>query len=375
VTPENSNAAAGARRITVEVARPYDVVIGAGVLPSLPLLISEQRTALITDTNLAALYGEQLQDAFSAAGKELLIKTVPAGETSKDAATFVSLLDFLAASMLGRDAAIVGFGGGVITDLAGFVAASWLRGVAYYSVPTSLLGMVDAGVGGKTGLNLTAGKNLVGAFWQPRAVLMDVALLASLPEREFRHGAVEFFKHGLISDTSLLGLLGDPRFSRSGDPALLTDWLVSSVRVKAELVAADEREQGVRTWLNYGHTLAHALEGVTQHELAHGEAVAYGILYAALLGRARGLADVTPFALRLLDFVRPLPLPAVGFADLREFLQRDKKNTTGQQRFVLLQEPGRPLVVSDVSLAEQEQAWLELRQLVSGERVFTEVDS
>jgi 3-dehydroquinate synthase len=360
---------AGSTVIPVRVASPYEVRIGAQLLPSLPALIAEQRVALVTDENLAALYGTQLQQLFAAAGKELLIRAVPAGEASKDLATFQTLLEFLAAHSLGRDAAVVGFGGGVVTDLAGFVAASWLRGVAYYSVPTSLLGMVDAGVGGKTGLNLAAGKNLVGAFWQPKSVLLDVALLASLPEREFRLGAVEFFKHGLIGDTSLLDLLGHPQFSGSGDPALLAGWLAASVRVKAEIVAADEREQGVRAWLNYGHTLAHALEAATRHGLAHGEAVASGILYAALLGRERGLADVTPFALQLLDYVAPQPLPALDFAGLVPFLQRDKKNTAVTQRFVLLRAPGEPQVVADLSIAEQEHAWLLLQQLVSQREV------
>jgi 3-dehydroquinate synthase len=352
------------QRLRVQVSNPYEVTVGADILSLLPRLIPEQRVMLVTDTNLAGLYGPQLRSAFAAAGKELLLGTVPPGEASKDGATFLSLLDLLAAHALGRDCAVVGFGGGVVTDLAGFVAASWLRGVAYYSVPTSLLGMVDAGVGGKTGINLPAGKNLVGAFWQPRAVLIDVALLASLPEHEFRLGAVEFFKHGLIGDASLLELLGNPQFSGSGEPAQLVGWLSAGIGVKARLVAEDEREQGVRAWLNYGHTLAHALEGATQHTLAHGEAVAYGILFAALLGRERQLADVTDFALRLLDYVQPQPLPAVGFDRLLEFMQRDKKNAAGMQRFVLLDRPGQPRLVADVSLDEQLRAWQLLRELV-----------
>lgn len=353
------------REVEVSSADPYRVLIGPGALTALPGLIPAPRVALITDENLAALYGPQLKSLF-AAGPELLLHSVPAGESSKNAATYVALLEALAARSLGRDTAIIGFGGGVVTDLAGFVAASYLRGVPYYSVPTSLLGMIDAGVGGKTGINLSAGKNLAGAFWQPQAVLLDTDLLASLPEREFRFGAVELFKHGLIGDPDLLDLLDNPDFAPRGPGTQLTAWLASGVQVKADLVAQDEREQGVRAWLNYGHTLAHALEAATDHTLAHGEAVAYGLLFAALLGRERGLANVTGFAQRLLAWVAPQPLPPLEFSTLIPFLQRDKKNTATTRRFVLLERPGQPVVVSDVSQAAQELAWQELQQLQAG---------
>lgn len=352
-------------KVEVNCAAPYRVLIGPGALASLPGLIRAPRVALITDENLAALYGPQLRSLF-AAGPELLLHSVPAGESSKNAATFVALLEALAAESLGRDTAIIGFGGGVVTDLAGFVAASYLRGLPYYSVPTSLLGMIDAGVGGKTGINLSAGKNLAGAFWQPQAVLLDTDLLASLPEREFRFGAVELFKHGLIGNPDLLDLLDDPEFAPGGPGPKLAAWLAAGVQVKADVVGQDELEQGVRIWLNYGHTLAHALETATDHALAHGEAVAYGILFAALLGRERGLADVTGFAQRLLTWVDPQPLPPIQFTALLPFLQRDKKNTVATSRFVLLEKPGQPIVASDISQAAQEHAWLELLQLQSG---------
>lgn len=355
-----------ARRLSVAVDPAYDVLVGPGLLQHLPRLVAAAQVAIVCDENVAAAQLGGLPEAFREAGKRVELLLVEPGEGSKSPSVWARLLEQLADRAFNRDCAIVGLGGGVVTDLAGFVAASYLRGVDYYSVPTSLLGMVDAGVGGKTGLNLSAGKNMVGAFWQPRLVLIDVDALSSLPERQFRLGAVEFFKHALIGNPDQLSLLGQSSFGPAASADLLSRWLAENIAVKARVVAADEREAGDRAFLNFGHTLAHALEGASGHRLEHGEAVAYGILFAALIGRARGFEDVTPLAMQLLRYVQPGPLGPLALPELLPFMARDKKARAGVQRFVLLRSRGEPLLADDIGAAELESAWLELRRLVEG---------
>ncbi len=351
-----------ALRVTVGLERPYDVLIGPGVLMGIGSLLPERRVALITDSNVAPLHGSKLADQLARDGREVELIIVEPGEGSKSPTTWAGIVERLAERGFGRDSVVAGLGGGMVTDLAGFVAATYLRGVAFCSLPTSLLGMVDAGVGGKTGVNLQAGKNLAGAFWQPRFVAADVDVLASLPERQFRLGAAEFFKHALIGSTAQLDLLDSGRFSPQAAPADLAAWLATNIGVKAGIVAADERETFQRTWLNYGHTLAHALESATEHALEHGEAVAYGILFASLIAEARGYEDTVPYARKLLEFVRPAALPPeLDLAQLLPFMARDKKNSASANRFVLLERPGSPVVVDDLTPVELETAWVRLR--------------
>ena len=284
---------------------------------------------------------------------------VPAGEDSKSAERWLDLQRGFARERLDRASAVVAVGGGVVGDLAGFAAATYLRGVAWYQVPTSLLAMVDASVGGKTAIDLPEGKNLTGAFWQPRAVFADVRTLRTLPDAEFRQGAVELFKHGLLADPALLERF-ENGFGPDAPEQALAEAIARSVAVKAEIVALDEREGDVRAHLNLGHTLAHALEAASGHALPHGDAVAYGLHYAALLARNRGLTDLTARTRRLVTWERPAPLPDAPFERLRTFMARDKKNRSGRQRFVLLEDIGRPVVVDDVTPGEQERAWNEL---------------
>lgn len=246
-----------------------------------------------------------------------------------------------------------------------------MRGLAFAALPTSLLAMVDAAVGGKTGINLPEGKNLVGAFWQPRAVLIDPTVLRTLPEREFRAGAVELFKHGLLADPWLLEAVTRPEFRRDGPAAFLTETVARSVAVKAAIVARDEREGGVRAHLNLGHTLAHALEAATQHRLSHGDAVAYGLLFAALLSAARGYADETERVARFVAWVAPAPLPELSLDDLLPFIARDKKHLSrargeAQQRWVLLERVTSPVIAGDVTERELRAAWTALQARLAG---------
>jgi 3-dehydroquinate synthase len=258
---------------------------------------------------------------------------------------------------------VLALGGGVVGDLAGFVAASYMRGIAFYQIPTTLLAMVDSSVGGKTGINLDEGKNLVGAFWQPKAVFTDVRFLRSLPEREFRQGAVELFKHGLLADKSILADVENPEFNSKGDTTFLIDIIKRSVKVKADIVAVDEKEQNIRAYLNLGHTLAHALEAASHHHLTHGEAVAYGLVFDAHLSRQRGYADEVERVVRFLNWLKPKALGVTDLGVLEPYMLRDKKNEAGKVKFVILKEIGEPVIVDDITLPERKQAWLALTQL------------
>ncbi len=254
-------------RVTVPLAdRSYDVVVGAGALAELDRLLPEsaRRVAVVTQ--------EEIPVRVSLPSRDVETFVIGSGESAKTLGTIETLSRGFARHGLTRNDVIVGVGGGMVTDVAGFAAASWHRGTAVVHVSTTLLGMVDAAIGGKTGVNLPEGKNLVGAFWQPSGVICDLDSLATLPERETRCGLGEMSKYHFLTGDDLLAMPLDERIARC-------------IEIKAEVVASDEREGGRRALLNYGHTLAHALEIATDHDLAHGEAVAIGLIFAAELAR------------------------------------------------------------------------------------------
>ena len=351
-------------KLTVALTPPYPVVVEAGGLSRAGDTVRAPRVALVSDETVAPLYAETVRASLEAAGSRVFLHTVPGGEASKSLTTLEPLLRRLAQDGFNRQDAVVALGGGVVSDLTGFVAASYMRGIAFYILSTTLLGMVDAAVGGKTGVNLPEGKNLVGAFWQPKAVLMDVSVLATLPEREFRGGAVELFKHGLLADPQLLDDVADPRFRPDGPAEFLTQTVARSVEVKADIVAEDERESGRRAYLNLGHTLAHALEAASSHALSHGDAVAYGLLFAAKLAAARGYADETERVAAFVRWVGPAALPRGPLKPLLPFIARDKKHLT-RQRWVLLRRVGQPHLADDVQESELRVAWDYLQKVTS----------
>ncbi len=357
------------QRVRVALDPGYDVWVGAGrdVLDAALASVDAARAsavALITDDRVAAAgHAARVAEAWRALGVPVHLLEVASGEASKSVRVWADLVERLASLGLDRDAWVCAVGGGVVGDLAGFVAASYLRGVAFVQVPTTLLAMVDASVGGKAGLDLSAGKNLVGAFWQPQVVVADVAALATLPPSVLREGAVELYKHALLVDAPWRAAFHGATF---GVPASFgegpwSELVADGVRVKADVVAADPLERGVRAHLNLGHTLAHALEAATKHAMAHGTAVAYGLAYAAEIGHARGLADWRADALALARWATDAPLPDVPFADLRAFMARDKKRRAGRVRWVLLERLGHPVVVDDVPEGVLVAAWSALR--------------
>lgn len=348
--------------LRVDLEPSYPLFVGEGVSGQLANVVTETRVAVLSDANVYAQHGERLQTSLEQAGKQVSVHTFAPGESSKSSTTYAALLSQLVNAKLDRRSAIVSLGGGVTGDLAGFVAASYMRGIPFYGVPTSLLAMVDASVGGKTGINLPEGKNLVGAFWQPKAVFIDTAHVRSLPLPVFKQGAVEHFKHGLLADPQILSDVIQPAFSPDGDADFLAATLARSVQVKAAVVAADEKEAGVRAHLNLGHTLGHALESASQHQLSHGEAIAYGLVFAARLAAARGLADETERTLQFLRWLAPQPLPDVPLEILTAYMKRDKKTLDARLRFVLLEQIGSPFIAEDVTQAELEAAWQYLKE-------------
>jgi 3-dehydroquinate synthase len=343
--------------LTVNVSQSYPIYFGENLATFIAETVGEKRLAVISNNVVAPRYADELSGILRQHGKTVSIHTVPDGENSKSSEMFAKLLAELARANLDRKSAVLALGGGVVGDLAGFVAASYMRGIAFYQLPTNLLSMVDSSVGGKTGINLAEGKNLVGAFWQPQAVFMDMNYLRSLPLQEFRQGAVELFKHGLLADSSILKDVEHPEFNPKGQTEFLIDIIKRSVKVKADIVATDEKEQNIRAYLNLGHTLAHALEAASNHRLTHGEAVAYGLVFDAHLAKQRGYADEVERCVRFLKWLNPKPLNVKSLEILEPFMLRDKKNEAGKVKFVILERIGKPIIVDDVRLDERQKTW------------------
>jgi 3-dehydroquinate synthase len=339
------------RVTTIEVAVPgaaYPVHVGAGLLDDVDDLVTPPphatRVAVVSAGYPLEHHAPRVAAGLERLGLDVTVVEVPEGEANKTLATVERCCRAFAAIPLGRDDLVVAVGGGVVGDMVGFAAAVWNRGVPVVQVATTLLAQVDSAIGGKTGVDLPEGKNLVGAFHQPRAVLADTATLRSLPQRERRAGLGEVLKYGFIADPEVLRLLEDhPAEAVAGEPKLMDELVRRSVAVKAHVVAADEREAGDRALLNYGHTVGHAIEalgGYTRH--LHGEAVALGMVFAARLGEhlalsEPGLADRTVAALRGLGLPTggvDLDPPAVW-----DLLRRDKKARRGV-RFVVCTKPG-----------------------------------
>lgn len=355
----------------------YDVVIGDGLLNDLPALLTRHchaaRYAIITDTTVAPLYGERTLARLSEVAPCTLC-TFPAGEGNKTRASWADLTDKLLQAGVGRDGAIVALGGGVAGDLAGFVAATYLRGIPYVQVPTTLLAMVDSSVGGKTGVDTPHGKNLVGAFHQPRAVFADVATLQSLPRAHVAAGIAEALKHGAIADRSYFEqTVGARDRLLARDAAALYDLIRRSVEIKASVVGDDEREQGKRAILNFGHTLGHAIEAASGYQLLHGEAVALGMVLEARLGQAVGVTDggaVTALTEAVGAFHLPLELPREATPErLRAVMGTDKKARGGTVRFALLERIG--VVVHSADSWTQAVPDNALNDVLRGEKLTT----
>ena len=346
--------------VDVPVTCPYPVVVGAGL--DLGEIVADTLEAglcaIFTDSTVGPLHAARVQESLKRAGWRVAgTVEVPAGEASKSMEAYAGSLRRLARMGLTRDGTIFALGGGVAGDLGGFVASTYMRGVALVMLPTSLLAMVDSAVGGKVGVDLPEGKNLVGAFVRPSMVAADLDWLATLPEPEISNGLAETIKMGLLSGGDFFDDLGLIGASRTGDLDALQTLVLHSIRFKAKVVAEDELESGPRAILNYGHTIGHALEAAAEYTLSHGTTVAAGMVAAASLSRERFGRDLRGIHLDLIGAAGlPRRVPDVDIDQALLAMGRDKKrpSTDGrlQHRFVLLEDIGRP--ASNVPVSEEE---------------------
>ena len=336
--------------VTVQVAvdPPYPVVIGTGLSNELDEVLSSRHRVAILHQPVLAETAEAIRSHLAGRGVDAHRIEIPDAEAGKDLPVVGFIWEVLGRIGIGRKDALVSLGGGAATDVAGFAAATWLRGVPIVHVPTTLLGMVDAAIGGKTGINTEAGKNLVGAFHQPRAVLVDLATLETLPRNEIVAGMAEVVKAGFIADPVILDLIeADPQAALDPKGEVLRELIRRAVVVKAEVVAADEKEAELREILNYGHTLGHAIERRERYQWRHGAAVSVGLVFAAELARLAGrLDDATADRHRtiLASLGLPVSYEVDALPQLLEYMAGDKKTRAGVLRFVVLDglaKPGR----------------------------------
>lgn len=343
----------------------YPIYIGRGLELALKseiegLTRSGSKVAVVTDSSVRVA----LSGFFDSALSELPILEIPSGETSKSIAQYERVLDFFASNGLDRGGVAVAVGGGVVGDLTGFAAASWLRGIRFIQIPTTLLSMVDSSVGGKTGINISAGKNLVGAFHQPIAVYEDLNLLASLPSRDFCAGMAEVMKYGMLADADLFDMLERQPLTDSRDERL-GSVVERNCQTKADVVNADEKElssSGGRALLNLGHTFGHAIENVAGYgEYLHGEAIAVGFVAAARLSADFGYIEQSDVE-RIIKVVKAHKLPdrlksPLKLDALFSAMQKDKKVRSGKLRFVVLESIGQAITKDNVPLEKVEAVW------------------
>lgn len=343
--------------LTVSLAeRSYPIHIGEGLLQRADLLaghLPQNKVAIVSNNTVASLYLTGLQSALAQGGVDSIRVILPDGEEHKNWQTLNSIFDALLASRCERSTAIIALGGGVIGDLAGFAAATYQRGVPFIQVPTTLLAQVDSSIGGKTGINHPMGKNMIGAFYQPRLVLTDTATLNTLPDRELHAGMAEVIKYGLIRDLPFFEWL-DQNMEKllAREPEALSYAILRSCQNKADIVALDERESGVRALLNLGHTFGHAIENALGYGVwLHGEAVAAGMCLAADLSRRLGYLDnqaVNRITSLLKRAKLPTDAPDIGADKYQQLMGLDKKVSGGKIRFIVLNEIGQATMCADI---------------------------
>jgi 3-dehydroquinate synthase len=343
----------------VEVSLPhhqYSILIEPGLLErlgeTLRVLAPAKKCAVITDTRVNAEYGARVRQSLEAAEYQVLVADFQGGEAHKSLVSVGALYDRLLDERLERSSPVIALGGGVVGDTAGFVAATYLRGVPFIQCPTSLLAMVDASVGGKVGVNVSQGKNLIGAFYQPEAVLIDTETLRTLPKRELLCGLAECVKHGVLGDAVLFSWIEDHIDEILGlDSETLVELVARNVRLKAEIVVSDEKEQGRRALLNLGHTFGHAIEKTSHYEVQHGEAVSLGIVAATQVARELGRVTAVE-QVRIEKLLTRIGLPVnaqlVSGDPLLDAMKLDKKVKDGSIRLVLPTAIGAAEVVDDV---------------------------
>jgi len=335
----------------------YDIFVGQDIIDRLGAVIKAQEPAdqcvVITDSNVNRLYGKMVEERLRQGALPIEIIEIPAGESSKSMGVVLEVATQLLELKASRQCLLIALGGGVVGDLAGFVASIYKRSVPYVQIATTLMAQVDSSVGGKTGIDLQQGKNLLGTFYQPRAVFIDLSFLKTLTDRDFKNGLAEIIKYAIIRDEEMFGLLEAERERVvERQPRLMEDLVVRSCRTKAHIVEQDEKEGGLRRILNFGHTLGHALEAASDYRLSHGEAVAIGTVGASQISQKLDFLDEESYG-RIVHLVKQYGLPAEiprGFNtdELLDFMARDKKVVGTKIYFVLIKKIGVPFVTAEV---------------------------
>jgi len=348
------------KKLKVELGvNSYEVRVGSGLLARAGLWLKEKgfsgKAVIITDTTVKGLYSETLSKGLTNAGFDVTILDVQPGEEQKSLETAGGLYEGLTAAYAERTTPVLALGGGVIGDLAGFVAATYMRGVPLIQVPTTLLAQVDSSIGGKTAVDHGKLKNTIGVFYQPRMVIADIETLTTLPEDELTNGLAEVIKHAAIrSDDFFYYLDNNIEKAMEPDISVLEDMVVESIRIKTEVVEKDEKEEGLRSILNYGHTIGHAIEAVSNFRLKHGQAVAIGMMAAAKISRRMEILDEGEVA-RLEEVIRraglPVAMPDLDIQEVMQATKSDKKVSQGKVRFVLLKSIGHAIISDEVDPA------------------------
>ncbi len=343
----------------------YPIIIGRDVLGRLPDLIADSGTqgavGIVSDSNVAPLYAGLVEDQVKKSGRPCSTHVIPAGEDHKRLSEIEGICGSFLQAGLDRSSLIVALGGGVPGDMAGFAAASFMRGIPFLQIPTTIVAQVDSSVGGKTGVNHPLGKNTIGAFHQPKGVLIDMAFLQTLPDRELRSGMAEVIKHGVIADADLFAYLEQHVGAILGkDLDALVYPVLRSCEIKAAVVAEDEKEHGIRANLNYGHTFGHAIESVSGYtRFLHGEAVALGMVAAAHMARNLAMVDDSFLGRQrtcCAAYGLPTAWPELPVASALEAMQKDKKVRAGTMKFILALEMGRVVQRTDIAQAQAQAA-------------------
>jgi 3-dehydroquinate synthase len=331
----------------------YEIRIGYKIIDRMALIIAKnfkaERYVLITDNYVRNLYAKQMMDGFKDVGLKINLIEFPAGESSKNINTALEIVGKLLEFGADRSTMLIALGGGVVGDMVGFIASIYMRGIPYIQIPTTLIGQVDSSIGGKTAIDLPVGKNLLGTFCQPRAVFADLIFLDTLPEKEFNNGLAEIIKYGIIDDEKMFRLLEDNVDAlKNRDSAMLTKIVENCCRIKKAIVEIDEKEQGLRRLLNFGHTLGHAIEAVSKYAISHGEGVALGMIAAARISEKKNYLDTTQ-AKRIEEIILRAGLPVkiprdFSAKDIISKLAMDKKKKDDVVHFVLLKKIGMPFI-------------------------------
>jgi 3-dehydroquinate synthase len=352
------------------VSASYEICIGRGIVDRIEMIIAKNNCAsryvVVTDSNVSALHGETFLATLKSMGLPVDMIEIPAGEASKNIDTVLDIAKKLTGMGADRKSALIALGGGVVGDIVGFVASTYMRGIPYYQIPTTLLAQVDSSIGGKTAIDLPEGKNLLGTFYQPREVFIDLSFLDTLPPREFKNGMAEIIKYGIIDDTELLGLLeSEAKAIIERDMAILSSIIGKSCRIKKRIIEIDEKEHGIRRILNFGHTIGHAIEAESNYSICHGDGVAIGMVAAARISeKLKHLSGQEREKIEKLIAAFGLPCRIPGSIEIGKVLSRlrvDKKKEGDTIKFVMLKKLGMPFVNGGVSETVIEETIRELK--------------